>query len=210
MSCNKHTILIFYAIATFVLVCIFIDNVTLQTMTPLFEWNYAQLTRNDTQTVLEEIQEIQEPTLLVYIRTAPDEFVDRRKLRKLWIADIQKLVVARILFLVGLSTNETINEELIKERNTEHDLLVFNFTDAYRMLSLKMFYSLHWHMENVVNPDNMTVIWTNIDGYLNATNLMEYIRINNIAQQHGAIHGGCTCTGICTGLGGQPVQRDVT
>jgi hypothetical protein len=167
----------------------------------------SQISENKTETT-----ETTQPTpkkitakLMIYIRTAPNDVVDRSKLRQLWIADARQLG-AHVMFLVGLSNKENANEQIIEEQRVNNDLLLFNFTDAYDMLSVKTFYNFRWHLENVENADNIIVVSTDMDGYLNVNNLLEYIKTNSIAKQDGYIHGDCQCTGICPGLGPQLVN----
>lgn len=201
---------------TIIIVCLVVIFVSFYTIIgpwnsiPTFESNCEWLRPKNVTTRHPEWENYlvaNSPKLVVYIRCAPNDFEDRRMLRELWIAEIRELG-GHVLFLVGLTNDANVNEKLRKEQNRFNDVLIFNFTDAYQMLSVKMFYSLHWHIENFQNADEAIVIWTNIDGYLNVTNLMDYIQVNNIFADNGVIHGGCTCTGICPGFGGQPVVRD--
>jgi hypothetical protein len=152
------------------------------------------------------------PTLMIYIKSKPNDFVDRYKLRKLWIADAREHG-AHVLFAIGLANDTNINLKVIREQTRNNDLIVFNFIDDYRFLTVKMFNILHWHVENVANADNAIIVTTDMDSYMNASNLIEYIRTNEIAKQNQTIHGSCTCTGVCRRISshsGQPVDRDKT
>lgn len=196
MNTHRHTKQIICAVTIFVILAIHLEFIETDT---LMLNNYVRSTPNQTT---------HGTNLVIYIRSSPTEFDVRHKLRKLWIADIRERDNAIVVFVVGLSRYKYINLRVIEEQKRENDVVIFNFIDSYYMLSVKMFDTIRWHIENVPNADRTSVIWTNIDGYINASNLIDYMRTNNITQQSGVIHGECTCHGACRGIGTNEVHRN--
>jgi hypothetical protein len=96
-------------------------------------------------------------------------------------------------------------------------------TDAYHMLSVKMWMVSEYHMRRfgafssrgtnepyIPCTENMAsiVVWTNMDGFIYPRHLLGYIHRQHLATQRGQIHGHCLCTGKCAGLYGPPPYRD--
>jgi hypothetical protein len=178
--------------------CVWIGNWMSQTEVQTAIITTAQIhSNNNTSTT-------SQPQIRIYIHTASHEINDRNRLRQSWMTDARQRGVS-VYFIAGLSHNNTINEHVINEQSSTSDLLVFNFIQSHRMSSVSVFYNLRWHVEHA---DEAIVVLTDMNNYLNVTNLLEYIDVNSIAKQNGVIHGCCTCTGACRGLGVQSVDRD--
>ena len=76
--------------------------------------------------------------LLVIILTAPGEIERREKIRATW-ANVTHVAGRRVatIFLLGNSTDETIEKHVTQENELFHDKVKKDFLDSYRNLTLK-------------------------------------------------------------------------
>ena len=88
---------------------------------------------------------VKDLTLLAFVPSSVDNFNTRRVLRNTWanpiFYDNQKF---RVVFMVGQSTNETVNEMVKQEMKIHGDIVQENFLDSYRNLTLKTLMGLRW------------------------------------------------------------------
>jgi len=92
-----------------------------------------------------EPTKIEKLLLLAFVPSSVDNFNVRRVLRNTWanpiFYDNQKF---RVVFMVGLSSNQTVNEMIKKEMKTHGDIVQENFIDSYKNLTLKTLMGLRW------------------------------------------------------------------
>jgi len=85
----------------------------------------------------------QNVTLLIMVAISIDKFSNRALLRATWY---NKYLVSglRVIFLVGMSSNSTLNEKIKEEFHMYHDIVRENFIDSYRNLTIKTIMGIKW------------------------------------------------------------------
>lgn len=72
--------------------------------------------------------------LVIFIISSPGNFKSRQAIRNTWA---RKNELIQPYFLLGTTTNNKLQEKLIKESETYNDLIQENFLDSYNNLTLK-------------------------------------------------------------------------
>ena len=121
-------------------------------------------------------------TLLAFVPSSVDNFNTRRVLRNTWanpiFYDNQKF---RVVFMVGQSTNETVNEMVKQEMKIHGDIVQENFLDSYRNLTLKTLMGLRWSSTYCSNAKFILKI--DDDVIMNTKYLLNYLEENmNISK----------------------------
>uniref|UniRef100_A0AC34Q6S9 Hexosyltransferase n=1 Tax=Panagrolaimus sp. JU765 TaxID=591449 RepID=A0AC34Q6S9_9BILA len=81
-------------------------------------------------------------SVIIAVLSGPDKFMRRKWVRKLW--SNQKLDSQIILFFVGKSQDVEIQKKVEQESEKFNDLVVVDFFDSYKNLSIKMYTVLKW------------------------------------------------------------------
>ncbi|GAV00045.1 hypothetical protein RvY_10954 [Ramazzottius varieornatus] len=105
------------------------------------------------------------PFLLIYIHTKPSHFHRRAFLRHTWADPYFK---ARFnystVFILGDPQNVTVQQKILNESQTFHDIVQADFRDVYENLTLKEISGLHWttsycsHTTFVIKADDDLII----------------------------------------------------
>uniref|UniRef100_T1IKI1 Galectin domain-containing protein n=1 Tax=Strigamia maritima TaxID=126957 RepID=T1IKI1_STRMM len=90
-----------------------------------------------------------------------------------------------IVFFTGLSNNESINSQVIFEANKTKDLIVVNFDESYRNLSVKTILMLRWVKDHC--PNAKFILKADDDIFINIYNLLDFI--NSKVSDNSAIYG---------------------
>lgn len=78
-----------------------------------------------------------------------------------------------MLFAVAKSRREEENERAHVENIIHEDILLFDFIDAYKNLSLKTYNVLHWHEQQRARaPAKTLLFWTNSDALVDVNLLV--------------------------------------
>ncbi|XP_057368424.1 beta-1,3-galactosyltransferase 5-like [Daphnia carinata] len=118
----------------------------------------------------------------VFIATvsAPGNFVKRNMIRQTWKKHLQAanedglLGMARSGFLVGMSNDTLIQNQIQEESKTYGDIIQVEIPDFYENLSMKMAAFLNWLYKNCANVD--FVLKVDDDVYVNVHNLALFIQ----------------------------------
>lgn len=84
--------------------------------------------------------------VLFVILTAPDEFIQRSMIRETWGTECTKTNIA-CMFILGNVFNTEINDKLVQESKEFHDIVQFDFKEAYANLTYKTLSGLRWASE---------------------------------------------------------------
>ena len=89
---------------------------------------------------------------IMFILIAPEEFRNRRFVRRRWAHPrfIEGTGI-KVVYILGLSANSTVNQEVLKESVEHQDIIQLNFQDHYKNLTLKTLSLLHWTKFNCKN-----------------------------------------------------------
>ncbi|XP_054168232.1 beta-1,3-galactosyltransferase 1-like [Oppia nitens] len=83
--------------------------------------------------------------LVIFVHSAPNHFDKREVIRKTWGNEANlKTIRMRLVFLVGMVTDNSVQKNLIKEYEQYSDIVQGNFIDSYRNLTYKHVMGLKW------------------------------------------------------------------
>ena len=102
--------------------------------------------------------------VLLIVMTRTEERHRRHALRQTWLKDIKKKNTGYV-FIIGSSRNKTIQQQLISESSVYKDILLSDFIDDYRNLTIKTIVGLKWAVSNC--PQIQYILKTDSDILLN-------------------------------------------
>lgn len=110
--------------------------------------------------------------LLAMVSISIDKFSTRSLIRATWS---NRLLVPnlRVIFLVGLSYNMTLNAKINEEFQLYGDIVRENFLDTYRNLTLKTIMGIRWASKYCENAKYIMKLDDNI--LLNSYNLVKFL-----------------------------------
>ena len=111
--------------------------------------------------------------LLILVATAPDKIDRRNIIRKTWASDPSMKPRWKTVFLVGQAKDSLQEEHLNAESSMYNDLIRGTQKEAYQNLTLKTQMGLEWAAKYC---DFQFVMKTDDDCFVNAYNLMDYLR----------------------------------
>ena len=86
-----------------------------------------------------------EPYFLTLVHSAPGNFIKRQVIRKTWASpDIIKKLNIRVVFIVGMTNDSAVDQEISREDKEHKDIVQGNFVDSYRNLTLKHLAGYKW------------------------------------------------------------------
>ena len=98
----------------------------------------------------------------------------RARARSTWLQSIRKLEFrVLVMFTVALSNNKTVNDQVRREAETSEDMLIFDFTDSFRNLTLKTMSTFEWIAQNCSNA--RFILKTDEDTFVNFTNILHFL-----------------------------------
>ena len=121
---------------------------------------------------------------LVLIQTAPNHHEQRMAIRNTWGSFGRTQTFAgeildeevKIAFTFGLSHSDLDNQNVMNESLTFHDVIIADFIDSYRNLTLKTLTSLRW-VDNYC-PSATYFIKCDDDTMVHIPNLLRFFRVN--------------------------------
>ena len=111
--------------------------------------------------------------LVILITSSPGHLQERTKIRQTWAMAHRrsKIGVIQYAFLLGRSDSDT--EEMMRIESTVHgDILMGDFNDAYRNLTLKTILGYEWFRREC--PSSKFLMKTDDDAYINTEALVRY------------------------------------
>jgi len=84
-------------------------------------------------------------TILILVASAPSHFLARNAVRETWGKrdELEKNGI-RLAFVLGVTHNDTVEEELMEEEDKHGDIIQEDFIDSYHNLTLKTLAMLKW------------------------------------------------------------------
>jgi hypothetical protein len=124
--------------------------------------------------------------LITFVVVAPELFDKRNVIRSTWGNNSLAPDDFRLIFSIGQSENETINNLVVEEFNNYNDILqINNFTDSYFNMTAKIMKSFRWI--SMYCPNAQYVLRINDDVMVNTFSLMNYFK--NITLGKNQIYG---------------------
>ncbi|BFF94611.1 beta-1-3-galactosyltransferase 5-like [Drosophila madeirensis] len=110
--------------------------------------------------------------LLILITSAQSHFMARMSIRQTWMHYASRRDVG-MAFVLGRTTNATLNESLNQENYMYGDMIRGNFIDSYFNLTLKTLSMLEWADKHC--PRVKYILKTDDDMFINVPRLLEFI-----------------------------------
>ncbi|XP_067671728.1 beta-1,3-galactosyltransferase 5-like [Haliotis asinina] len=112
--------------------------------------------------------------LLMIVHSALGHFNYRRRIRKTF-GSVRKAWnrTVVLVFTVGVSNNETLQNSVVREANEFKDIIQGNFIDVYRNLSIKHIMGYHWMLNHC--PEAAFVLKTDDDMFVNPYVIVKYL-----------------------------------
>lgn len=113
--------------------------------------------------------------LVVYVHSAPGNQRRRMVIRQTWGDVSQYDVIVRVIFVMGVSTNDLENDELQFEADAYGDIVQDRFTDSYRNLTYKAIAALKW--VSSCGSRSKFVLKTDDDIFVNIFILLKHLQL---------------------------------
>lgn len=137
--------------------------------------------------------------LVMHSGTDARSAMRRARARNTWLQTIKQLEFrVLVVFTVALSNNQTVNDQVRKEAETSGDMLIFDFADSFRNLTLKTMSTFEWIAQNCSNA--RFILKTDEDTFVNFTNILHFLP--SASRSFGVV-------GSCYGLHDSKVFRDL-
>ena len=116
--------------------------------------------------------------LLVFVTSSIEHDNKRQSLRQSWlIASKTNKSNMRYIFILGETVNKTLPPKLIKEAEEFNDIVIANFQDTYRNLTLKTIAGFHWAKKHCAHA--RFVMKADDDVYVNIPSLIDVLTQEN-------------------------------
>lgn len=144
-------------------------------------------------------------TVFIVVISAPSNEEKRQAIRETWLDKIREVnsiktnttaIVAGIAFVIGKSSNNSVNENVVKESIQNKDIIVVDMMDKYFDLSIKVGGLFRWLDKNCANVDFLLKL--DDDVFVNVRNLGMLLKQIDPAQP--SIYGVTGNRGVARGI----------
>ena len=141
----------------------------------------------DLTTVCKLEKEHKSIDLLVVVTSSTEHRGKRQSLRDSWLMSSKNNTSnMRYVFVLGEATDKTLPRKLIKETEEYNDIVVANFQDTYRNLTLKTLAGFHWANKHCAHA--RFIMKTDDDVFVNIPGLLDKIAQENGDFSLGKLH----------------------
>ena len=152
-----------------------------------FKHNFTYLIKNEVCKIFQGLNYVE---LLLLVTSHPANIVQRQALRDTWLTYSRNNTAnVRYIFLFGNVNNSTLQDAIIAESNTFHDILQENFIDSYENLTYKTIMGFKWAVTNCRSAK--FIMKTDDDMYVNVPEVVKLARANARLLQTTVI-GNCS------------------
>jgi len=113
-----------------------------------------------------------EDDLIIAIKTAAHDHIQRNYIRQAWLTEVRKLNIAYV-FILGSVTNDTLLRKLLREDSRYNGLVIGKPVDNYYNLTLKTIFTVAWVKAHC---PSRWLIYVDDDVFLNGNNTIEFIQ----------------------------------
>jgi len=96
-------------------------------------------------------------TLLVFVLTKRDHFIQRETIRKTW-SNKKLFLQMHVIFILGSSNDIQLDKKIEKESNRYNDIVQESFQDSYLNLTLKTIQGIKWVSKYVLKVDDDVLV----------------------------------------------------
>ncbi|KAM5125053.1 beta-1,3-galactosyltransferase 5-like [Mantella aurantiaca] len=120
--------------------------------------------------------------LLILVTSKPSHHESRRAIRRTWASPTLGTAGKwQVVFLVGLTMDVELDWRIHNEQRMNNDLLMGNYLDSYRNLTLKVMHGMKWAVERC-RPSY--ILKTDDDCFVNTHYLPSFLRDRSPATAH--------------------------
>ena len=136
------------------------------------------------------LTEVTYPYLLIMVKSEVQNVEQRNIIRQQWGNDTNSVKPFRTktMFLIGSSTNSSIQDDILKENNKYNDLIQVDVVENYYNITFKTMMGLRWAYENCFNAKYFLFI--DNDYYLSVKNLLLFLRNPSKYEEYTDKHKG--------------------
>ena len=129
--------------------------------------------------------------LLILVASRPDNITHRYAIRETWggYTHVRGERV-RLAFLIGLTNDSNVQQQLISEVARHHDIVQGEFIDSYRNLTYKSIMGLQWASTSCYNA--RFILKTDDDTFVNIDRIVGYLE--TLDPQEEFVAGNCFTT----------------
>lgn len=136
------------------------------------------------------------PFLLIMVHSSPVNFMDRESIRLSWGREDNAINQGswtnlerswKTVFLVGQSNSSKLNNLLKQEARVYKDIVIGDFLDTYRNLSLKTLLGLRWALRYC---HSKYILKTDEDCYVNILSLVQWLHNYHVTNSSQALYAG--------------------
>ncbi|XP_078369127.1 UDP-GalNAc:beta-1,3-N-acetylgalactosaminyltransferase 1-like isoform X3 [Oculina patagonica] len=136
------------------------------------------------------------PFLLIMVHSSPANFMDRESIRLSWGREDNPINQGswtsperswKTVFLVGQTNNSKLNNLLRQEAQIHKDIVIGDFLDTYRNLSLKTLLGFQWSWRHC-RPKY--ILKTDEDCYVNVLSLVQWLQDYHVANGSKPLYAG--------------------
>ena len=115
------------------------------------------------------------PYLLIIVKSTVQDFEQRNIIRRTWGNDSKsvKPFQTKTMFIIGSSTNSSIQDDILKENDMYNDLIQVDVIENYYNITYKTLMGLRWAYDNCFNAKYFLFI--DNDYYLSVKNLLLFV-----------------------------------
>lgn len=122
---------------------------------------------------------------LVLVQSAVKNFERRAAVRTTWASpEASSSLKFRLGFVLGMSSQSSLQEKVAKEANKFRDIVQSNFTDSYYNISLSSVTALRWAVDNCASYEYLVKV--DDDSFVNLMELSRYL--SNLPREN-SIYG---------------------
>ncbi|XP_064626745.1 beta-1,3-galactosyltransferase 5-like [Lineus longissimus] len=141
---------------------------------PTVVWNPGSFVDDNSETN-KALQCKKGKLLLILVTSAPQNYQKRRAIRETWAVKRGEYADSwQHLFLIGRTDNATLDKEIVFESQKYGDILLGNYTDTYRNLTVKVLSGFMWAEHNC-KPS--FILKTDDDCYVNTLLLPKFLQL---------------------------------
>ncbi|XP_058845984.1 beta-1,3-galactosyltransferase 5-like [Acipenser ruthenus] len=118
--------------------------------------------------------------LLILVTSAPWHIEQRNAIRNTWAKKLGEETSSwQALFLIGQPSEMGISSDILQEHRIFGDILVGNYADSYRNLTLKVMHGLRWSVEHC---EPQYILKTDDDCFVNTDRLARFLADYNVVK----------------------------
>ncbi|XP_068720270.1 beta-1,3-galactosyltransferase 5-like isoform X3 [Montipora capricornis] len=134
--------------------------------------------------------------LLIMVHSSPANFMDRESIRLSWGREDNPINQGswtnserswKTVFLVGQSNSSNLNNLLEQEARVHNDIVIGDFRDTFRNLSLKTLFGLQWSFQHC---QAKYILKTDEDCFVNVLSLLEWLQEYHVTNGSKPIYTG--------------------